>query len=284
MLAGGADLELGCQEEGRGADATPDPQSSKLSFPCQDRPEATVTGLLKPERSPRVSARRQDQGGNWRPSCLFLANLSRPRTATPALGANTQGFLKRSGGAMLYASRLRALMHRFAKTGRRPATARCRTDLGRQCDSAEEGAWPLGGVPSDASPTPRLGDRPTLSSDQEGQRLGDIPGLSSSGDPGCPKAALVSGDRAGSVRPPEVAKAQVPGLGPGERPQGQVCQDGLTPCPLARHSRTKGACSPEVSRLSCHPRRHTHGQLGQWDRRPAAPPAEPGPWWHLARS
>jgi hypothetical protein len=163
------------------------------------------------------------------------------------------------------------------QTRRGPATARCRTDLGRQCDSAEEGAWPLGGVPSDASPTPRLGDRPTLGSDQGGQRPGDIPGLSPSGGPGCPTAALVSGDRAGSVRPPEVAKAQVPGLGPGERPQGPVCQDGLTPCPLARHSRTKGACSPEVSRLSCHPRRHTHGQLGQWDRRPAAPPAEPGP-------
>ena len=52
MLAGGADLELGCQEEGRGADATPDPQSSKLSCPRQDRPEATVTGLLKPKRFP----------------------------------------------------------------------------------------------------------------------------------------------------------------------------------------------------------------------------------------
>ena len=75
MLAGGADLELGCQEEGRGADATPDLQSSKLSCPRQDRPEATVTGLLKPERSPRVSARRQDQGGNWRPSYLFFPIL-----------------------------------------------------------------------------------------------------------------------------------------------------------------------------------------------------------------
>ena len=52
MLAGGADLELGCQEEGRGADATPDLQSSKLSCPRQDRPEATVTGLLKPKRFP----------------------------------------------------------------------------------------------------------------------------------------------------------------------------------------------------------------------------------------
>ena len=52
MLAGGADLELGCQEEGRGADATPDPQSSKLSCPRQDRPEATATGLLKPKWSP----------------------------------------------------------------------------------------------------------------------------------------------------------------------------------------------------------------------------------------
>ena len=72
-------------------------------------------------------------------------------------------------------------------------------------------------------------------------------------------------------------KAQVPGLGPGEPSQGPVCQDDLTPCLLARHSRTEGACSPEVPRLSCHPRRHTHGQLGQWDRRPAAPSAEPGP-------
>ena len=105
-------------------------------------------------------------------------------------------------------------------TRRRPATARCWTDLGRQCDSDKEGAWPLGGVSSDASPTPRLGDRPTLGSDQGGQRPGDIPGLSPSGGPGCPTAALVSGDRAGSVRPPEGAKAQGPGLGPGERAQG----------------------------------------------------------------
>ena len=59
--------------------------------------------------------------------------------------------------------------------------------------------------------------------------------------------------------------------------------DDLTPCPT-RHSRTKGACSSESSRLSCHPRRHTQRQLGQRDRRPAAPPAESGPWWHLARS
>ena len=78
MLAGGADLELGCQEEGRGADATPDLQSSKLSCPRQDRSEATVTGLLKPERSPRVSARRQDQGGNWRPSYLSLNTYQGP--------------------------------------------------------------------------------------------------------------------------------------------------------------------------------------------------------------
>ena len=60
MLAGGADLELGCQEEGRGADATPDLQSSKLSCPRQDHPEATVTGLLKPERS-SIGCRRGDR-------------------------------------------------------------------------------------------------------------------------------------------------------------------------------------------------------------------------------
>ena len=113
MLAGGAELELGCQEEGRGADATPDLQSSKLSCPRQDRPEATVTGLLKPERSPWVSARRQDQGGNWMPSYLFLQHLSRPRTATPAESETRRQHTRvrqRPGGAMLYASRLRALM------------------------------------------------------------------------------------------------------------------------------------------------------------------------------
>jgi len=182
-----------------------------------------VTGLLKPKRSPRGPARRQDQGGNWRPSYLFLSHLSRPRTATPAESETRRQHARvrqRPGGAMLYASRLRALRRRSAKTRRGPATARRRTDLGRQCDSAEGGAWPLGGVPPDASPTPRLGDRPTLSSDQGGQRPGDIPGLSPSGGPGCPTAALVSGDRAGSVRPPEGAKAQGPGLGPGGRAQG----------------------------------------------------------------
>ena len=287
MLAGGADLELGCQEEGRGADATPDLQFSKLSCPRQDCPEATVTGLLKPERSPRVPARRQDQGGNWRPSYLFLSHLSRPRTATPAESETRRQHARvrqRPGGAMLYASRLHALRHRSAKPegGPQPLAAG-RTPAG-SATRMRRGHGPSGGVPSDASLTPRLGDRPTLSSDQGGQRPGDVPGLSPSGGPGCPAAALVSGDWAGSVRPPEGSEAQVPGLGPGERSQGPVCQDDLTPCPLARHSRTKGACSTEVPRLSCHPRRHTHGQLGQWGRRPAAPQAEPGPWWHLARS
>ena len=62
MLAGGADLELGCQEEGRGADATPDLQSSKLSCPRQDRQEATVTGLLKPERFPGIGAATGSRG------------------------------------------------------------------------------------------------------------------------------------------------------------------------------------------------------------------------------
>jgi hypothetical protein len=101
MLAGGADLELGCQEEGRGADATPDLQSSKLSCPRQDRPEATVTGLLKPKRSPRVSARRQDQGGNWRPSYLSLNTYQGPEPLlqqSRRLGGNTQGFVNGRAG------------------------------------------------------------------------------------------------------------------------------------------------------------------------------------------
>ena len=55
-------------------------------------------------------------------------------------------------------------------------------------------------------------------------------------------------------------------------------------CSPARHSRTKGACSPVYSRLTCHPRRHTRRPRGQRDRRPAAPPAESGPLRHLART
>ena len=39
------------RRKGEAADATPDLRSSKLSCPRQDCPGATVTGLLKPERS-----------------------------------------------------------------------------------------------------------------------------------------------------------------------------------------------------------------------------------------
>ena len=84
MLAGGADLELGCQEEGRGRRRHPSPTILHLSCPRQDLREATATGLLKPERSFGGSARRQGQGGNWRPSYLILSHPSRPRTAPPS--------------------------------------------------------------------------------------------------------------------------------------------------------------------------------------------------------
>ena len=187
MLAGVAELELGCQEEGRGRRRHPRPTILQTQLSALGSPGGDRDRLAEARAVPRVSARRQDQGGNWRPSYLFLPHPSRPRTAPPS-GSTTRSqrtrVRQRPGGAMLYASRLRALMHRFAKTGRRPSTARCRTDLGRQCDSAEEGAWPLWGVPSDASHTPRLGDRPTLSSDQGGQRPRIMPGLSPSGGPG----------------------------------------------------------------------------------------------------
>ena len=150
MLAGGAELELGCQEEGRGADATPDLQSSILSCPRQDRPEATVTGLLKPKRSPRGPARRQDQGGNWRPSYLFLSHLSRPRTATPAESETRRQHARvrqRPGGDMLYASSLSALRRRSAKPegGPQPLAAG-RTPAG-SATRQRRGHGPTGGSP-----------------------------------------------------------------------------------------------------------------------------------------
>ena len=59
MLAGRAELELGCQEEGKGRRRHLSPTILQLSCPRQDLREATATGLLKPERSPR--GRRGDR-------------------------------------------------------------------------------------------------------------------------------------------------------------------------------------------------------------------------------
>ena len=50
MLAGGAELELGCQEEGRGRSCQPRPPILPLSCPRQDRSKASATGSQKPER------------------------------------------------------------------------------------------------------------------------------------------------------------------------------------------------------------------------------------------
>ena len=59
MLAGGAELELGCQEEGRGRRRHPRPTILQLSCLRQGLLEATATGLLKPERS--LGDRRGDR-------------------------------------------------------------------------------------------------------------------------------------------------------------------------------------------------------------------------------
>ena len=50
------------RRKGEAAVATPDLQSSQLSCPRQDLPEATVTGSLKPERSPGVGAATGSRG------------------------------------------------------------------------------------------------------------------------------------------------------------------------------------------------------------------------------
>ena len=101
MLAGGAELELGCQEEGRGADATPDLQSSKFSCLRQNRPEATVTGLLKPERSP--GGRRGDRikGATGGPHACSSHTYQGPEPLllqSRRLGGNTQGFVNGRAG------------------------------------------------------------------------------------------------------------------------------------------------------------------------------------------
>ena len=135
----------------------------------------------------REPARRQDQGGNWRPSHLFLPHPSRPRTAPPSESDDSEStprVRQRPGGAMLYASRLHTLMHIFAKAkgGPQPLAAG-RTSAGSGTRQ-RGGHGPSRGGPSDVGLTPRLGDRPTPSSDQRGQRLGNRPGLSPPGGPG----------------------------------------------------------------------------------------------------
>ncbi len=63
MLAGGAELELECQEEGRGRRRHPQTYNPpKFSCLRQDLPEATVTGSQKPERSPGVGAATGSRG------------------------------------------------------------------------------------------------------------------------------------------------------------------------------------------------------------------------------
>ena len=147
MLAGGADLELGCQEEGRGRRRHPSPTILHLSCPCQDLREATATGLLKLERSP--GGRRGDRvkgatGGPRTCSSLTHQGQEPHLRQSRRLRVNTKGSPTAGRG---HAIRIPPPKRPDARIDGRPSTARCRTDLGRQSDLAKEGAWPLTGDP-----------------------------------------------------------------------------------------------------------------------------------------
>ena len=126
MLAGGAELELRCQEEGR---PQPPPLTLILQLGCprQDHPETTVTGLLKPERFPGIGAATGSRGQLEAlipvpPSPIEAQNRSSFRVDD---SESTPRVRQRPGGAMLYASRLHTLMHKSAeaKGGPQPLAA-----------------------------------------------------------------------------------------------------------------------------------------------------------------
>ena len=218
MLAGGAELELGCQEEGRGRSRHPRPtilptQLSAPGSPGGDRDRlAEARAVSRNRRGDRI------KGATGGPhTCSSSHNKAQNRSSVQSddSESNTQGSPTAGRGhAIRIPPSHPDAPIRQPEGSPRPLAAG-RTPAG-SATRVRRGHGPSGGSPPTPSPTQRLGDRPTLSSDQGGQRPRDIPGLSPSGGPGCPTAALVSGDRACSVRPPEVAKAQVPGLGPGE--------------------------------------------------------------------
>ena len=72
MLAGGAELELGCQEEGRGRSRHPRPTILPTQLSAPGSPGGDCDRLAEARAVPRESAQRQDQEGNWRPhTCSF---------------------------------------------------------------------------------------------------------------------------------------------------------------------------------------------------------------------
>ena len=89
------------RRKGEAADATPDLQSSKLSCSRQERPEATATGLLKPERIP--GSRRGDRtkratGGPHACSSHTYQGPEPLLLQSRRLGGNTQGFVNGRAG------------------------------------------------------------------------------------------------------------------------------------------------------------------------------------------
>ena len=129
--------------------ATPDLQSSTLSCPRKDPPGATAAGLLKPERFPGIGVVTGSRGHLEAlipvPPPLNKAQ-NRSSVQSDDSESNTRGSptAGRGHAIRIPPSYPDALIRRI---GRRPSTARCRTDLGRQWDLAEEGAWPLCGGP-----------------------------------------------------------------------------------------------------------------------------------------
>ena len=113
ILARAAELELGCQEEGRGRRRHPRPTILQHSCLRQDLLEATVTGLLKPERSPGYQRGYRIKGATGGPhTCSSLTPKAQNRSSVSRMTRSpTRRVRQRPGGAMLYASRLRTLMH-----------------------------------------------------------------------------------------------------------------------------------------------------------------------------
>jgi hypothetical protein len=76
MLAGGAELELGCQEEGEGRSRHPRPPILHPQLPAPGS-LGGVSDRLAEARAANKHRRgdRIKRGGNWRPSHLFLAHL-----------------------------------------------------------------------------------------------------------------------------------------------------------------------------------------------------------------
>ena len=110
MLAGGAELELGCQEEGRGRSRQPRPPILLLQLPAPGS-LGGVSDRLAVARA-ADEHRRGDGikgGGNWRPSHPFLVHLKgrEPplRVSRLTLSLSSKGFYYgRAGPCYMHAA------------------------------------------------------------------------------------------------------------------------------------------------------------------------------------